>query len=70
VYGASLALGDRREGRAQHQGLGTRLIDEASAQARERGYGTLSVISAIGTRGYYRRRGFIDGELYQHRAIT
>jgi elongator complex protein 3 len=70
VYGASLALGDRREGRAQHQGLGARLIDEAAAQARERGYGTLSVISAIGTRGYYRRRGFTDGELYQHRAIS
>jgi elongator complex protein 3 len=69
VYGASLALGDRREGRAQHQGMGARLIDEAATQASERGYETLSVISAIGTRGYYRRRGFTDGELYQHRAI-
>jgi len=27
------------------------------------------VISAIGTRDYYRRQGFIDGDLYQHRAL-
>jgi elongator complex protein 3 len=70
VYGASLALGDRREGRAQHQGLGARLIDEAVRQAADRGYRSLSVISAIGTRGYYRRRGFTDGELYQHRPLA
>ena len=30
---------------------------------------TLSVISAIGTRGYYRRHGFEDGALYQHRRL-
>jgi elongator complex protein 3 len=69
VYGASLALGDRREGRAQHQGLGARLIEEAVRQAREHGFAKLSVISAVGTRGYYRRRGFTDGVLYQHRVL-
>jgi elongator complex protein 3 len=69
VYGASLALGDRREGRAQHQGLGARLIDEAARQARDSGFTKLSVISAVGTRGYYRRRGFADGVLYQHREL-
>lgn len=69
VYGASLALGDRREGRAQHQGLGTRLIDEAASQAAAGGFAKLSVISAIGTRGYYRLRGFTDDALYQHRTL-
>jgi len=69
VYGASLELGDRREGRAQHQGLGARLIDEAASQANECGFAKLSVISAVGTRGYYRRRGFEDGTLYQHRPL-
>lgn len=66
VYGASLALGDRREGHAQHRGLGARLIDEAARQARASGFEKLSVISAVGTRAYYRRRGFEDGALYQH----
>jgi histone acetyltransferase (RNA polymerase elongator complex component) len=27
------------------------------------------VISAVGTREWYRRLGFRDGELYQHRAL-
>jgi histone acetyltransferase (RNA polymerase elongator complex component) len=27
------------------------------------------VISAVGTRPYYRRLGFTDGELYQRRVI-
>jgi histone acetyltransferase (RNA polymerase elongator complex component) len=29
----------------------------------------MAVISSVGTRDYYRRQGFSDGELYQHRAI-
>jgi elongator complex protein 3 len=31
----------------------------------QRGYQKLAVISAIGTRDYYRKRGFVDGKLYQ-----
>jgi hypothetical protein len=27
------------------------------------------VISAVGTRSYYRKLGFTDGPLYQHRAL-
>ena len=32
---------------------------EAERIAKERGYGKLAVISAIGTREYYRKLGFI-----------
>jgi elongator complex protein 3 len=67
VYGASLPLGMRETGRPQHNGLGQRLLAEALRHAREAGYATLSVISAVGTRPYYRRLGFTDGVLYQHR---
>ena len=31
--------------------------------------GLFVVVSAVGTRDYYRARGFADGELYQHRAL-
>jgi len=69
VYGASLELGARDGDRAQHRGLGQALVEEATRRARDAGYTDLAVISAVGTRGYYRRLGFVDGPLYQHRAL-
>jgi elongator complex protein 3 len=69
VYGDSLGLGRRAEGRAQHMGLGRRLIDRAAALARDAGFENLAVISAVGTRVYYRSLGFNDGDYYQHRAL-
>ncbi len=72
VYGAVVGVGDDRPGgekpgRSQHRGLGTRLIDEAARIAAGAGFEHLAVISSVGTREYYRRLGFADGELYQHR---
>ncbi|MBA3875058.1 MAG: GNAT family N-acetyltransferase, partial [Anaerolineae bacterium] len=69
VYGQSLELGASEVGRAQHLGLGKQLIERAVELAREHGYSRLAVISAIGTREYYRKRGFVDGQLYQVRSI-
>ncbi len=70
VYGLSLGFGTAMTGRAQHLGLGSRLIEKAAEIASERGYARLAVISAIGTRDYYRARGFQDGELYQIRDLA
>jgi elongator complex protein 3 len=69
VYGEALDLGARTADRAQHRGLGRQLIGEAARRARAHGYRQLSVISATGTRPYYRRLGFRDGALYQHLAL-
>jgi elongator complex protein 3 len=69
VYGQSLTIGEASGGRAQHRGLGSQLVDHAAGLAREAGFERLAVISAIGTRVYYRKLGFEDGELYQHRAL-
>jgi len=69
VYGGSVAIGAEVAGRAQHRGFGARLLDTAATIARAAGYETLSVISAIGTRDYYRYQRFTDGKLYQHRAL-
>jgi len=65
VYGQSTPLGVAGKS-AQHRGLGKKLIEAAIEQSHLKKYQKLSVISAVGTRDYYRRLGFIDGELYQH----
>ncbi|MGD9129186.1 MAG: tRNA uridine(34) 5-carboxymethylaminomethyl modification radical SAM/GNAT enzyme Elp3 [Candidatus Woesebacteria bacterium] len=65
VYGPALSLGKKSKSKAQHLGLGSRLIVRAKQIARKAGYKKLAVISAIGTKEYYRKRGFKDGELYQ-----
>jgi len=64
VYGQSLPVGAEKKGAAQHAGLGTRLLEEAERIAVARGFKRMAVISAVGTRGYYLRRGFERGELY------
>jgi elongator complex protein 3 (tRNA carboxymethyluridine synthase) len=70
AYGALLGLGERRAGRSQHLGLGRDLVERAAALAAERGFRDLAVISSVGTRRYYRRLGFTDGALYQHRQLV
>jgi len=64
VYGPALDLGSRREGAVQHAGIGTWLLDEAHRITRQEGYDRLAVIAAVGTRPYYRERGFMHRELY------
>jgi elongator complex protein 3 len=64
VYGQALAVGAENNGATQHAGLGTRLMLRAAEIAKEAGFARLAVISAVGTRQYYRERGFERGELY------
>ncbi len=65
VYGRTVQLGQEGEGKPQHAGFGTRLIERAKELAKEAGYEKIAVISAVGTRQYYRKKGFNDGQLYQ-----
>jgi elongator complex protein 3 len=69
VYGQSLEVGDSKAGAAQHIGLGSQLLEEAARIAKEKGYRSLAVISAVGTREYYAGRGFEMGELYMVRDL-
>ncbi len=69
VYGPALAIGVSSQGEAQHSGLGRRLAEQAMDIARRAGYKRIAVISAIGTREYYRKLGFELGELYMARAL-
>jgi elongator complex protein 3 len=70
VYGEVAALGEGGGGRAQHGGLGRRLVQAAAARAAAAGHDALAVISAVGTRRYYHGLGFADGALYQHRPLA
>lgn len=67
VYGQLTKLG--RTGKTQHAGLGARLLQRACEISTQAGFTTIAVISAIGTKEYYRKQGFSDGELYQHRSL-
>lgn len=66
VYGQSLTIGHNHHGKAQHQGLGKKLITQAISLAKHSGYRGIAVISAIGTRLYYQKLGFTLKDLYQH----
>lgn len=68
VYGPAQSLGKSEDG-IQHQGLGTQLIETAARMSRDAGFTELAVISAVGTRAYYRERGFTEGTLYPTRPL-
>ena len=70
VYGQVAAIGQRHGVRTQHLGLGRELVCRAAAVATEADYANLAVISAVGTRPYYRKLGFTDGPLYQHLELS
>ncbi len=69
VYGRVERLAHEGKNNAQHRGLGTQLVNRACELAAEAGYQRINVISAVGTRGYYRKLGFYDNGLYQQRNL-
>lgn len=60
VLGTEISVGSTPSGPQayQHRGLGSRLLRRAEDAAIADGYRTLYVLSAVGTRAYYRRHGF------------
>jgi elongator complex protein 3 len=64
VFGQAQPVGGSEAGAAQHTGLGTALLQEAEKIARANGFRKLAVISAVGTRVYYQKRGFERGIHY------
>ncbi len=68
VYGKVSKLHEADEG-AQHIGFGKRLVERACALAKEHGCVRIHVISALGTKKYYRSLGFTDHGLYQSKLL-
>jgi len=70
VYGQVEAVGSKSKQKAQHLGLGKKMIALAQTLAKAKGFKNLAVISAIGTREYYRKLGFVDVKFYQLVALV
>jgi elongator complex protein 3 len=66
VYGQTINVGMKANDLSwQHKGLGKLLLSEAERIAKDEfGVGTLSVISAVGTRKYYRMLGYNQNQHY------
>ena len=68
VYGRVARLNQTGSG-VQHLGLGRQLVERAECIARDAGFQAINVISAVGTRAYYRKLGFTDNGLYQRKPL-
>jgi ELP3 family radical SAM enzyme/protein acetyltransferase len=59
VYGnLTSTKGEVRGDHAQHLGIGKKLLERAETLAESQGYSRIAVISGVGVREYYRRRGY------------
>ncbi len=59
VYGKQESLEKTgTSGKTQHLGYGRKLLQKAEAISKESGYNRIAVISAIGTREYYKKLGY------------
>jgi ELP3 family radical SAM enzyme/protein acetyltransferase len=59
VYGNHTGVGGNSNN-TQHRGLGTKLLEKAEKIAALNGYDQITVISGVGVREYYRKRGYTD----------
>lgn len=67
VFGESASLSKR--GSTQHRGIGKALLGYAESLAGKEGKRKMVVISGIGARGYYRKRGYVLKEPYMVKRI-
>ena len=58
TYGVHLAISEKKTGASQHSGYGKKLLKKAEEITKKNGISNLAVISGIGVREYYRKRGF------------
>ncbi len=67
VYGEATALG--KEGTVQHRGMGKQLMKKAEEIAKQNGKDKIVVISAVGTREYYKKLGYEREGVYMVKKI-
>lgn len=71
VYGRVVSVGSRDEQAFQHRGLGRSLLQEMEKEARENfDANVLLVMSAVGTRNYYRKFGYERSGPYMAKSLA
>lgn len=68
IYGELVSPGKGKK--IQHMGLGQRLMTEAEMISMQNGYRSMSVISGVGVRGYYRKLGYKLSNTYMVKRLT
>jgi elongator complex protein 3 len=69
VYGPEVPVGKHYQESWQHLGFGRRLLEESEHRATEEGAKRVLVLSALGTKQYYRREGYRPLGPYMCKAI-
>jgi len=62
VYGIHTTIGSNNKMSSQHIGLGTKLLKKAENIAIQNNFTKIAVISGVGVRNYYRKKGYTLGE--------
>ena len=70
VYGRVNPVGHNLQKGAQHLGIGKRLLDMAETISAANGYTDIAVISGIGVRDYYRKRGYHLKDTYMVKSVN
>jgi elongator complex protein 3 len=70
VYGPEVPVGQHRSGSWQHSGFGRKLLAAAEEQANRIGANKVLVLSALGTKEYYRREGYHPLGPYMYKRVA
>lgn len=71
VYGAQQEINSEdASSSTQHKGLGSKLLKYAEELAWNKGYRHISVVSGIGVKPYYRKKGYSNYNTYMTRKLT
>jgi ELP3 family radical SAM enzyme/protein acetyltransferase len=69
VYGVHTGVNSESSTHTQHRGLGKKLLAKAEEIAALNGYQNVSVISGVGVKEYYRKRGYYDYHTFMTKTI-
>ena len=69
VVGTTTPIGAKEEDNIQHKGIGKMLMKEAEQIAKDKKKAKMVVISAVGTREYYKKLGYIRDGCYMSKIL-
>lgn len=70
VYGKAMEIGESDAKATQHKGLGEQLLALAEDVTKKNGIKKLAIISGVGVREYYRKKGYRLEDSYMVKTVT